>query len=78
MQIIFKTFYFCPYCEQHILFFYFQRGCVQRTVTDEDKSHDKQDVDKAKQIDTNNQLSYEQNITQTDVPDYTVITYHCL
>lgn len=51
---------------------------MQRTVTDEDKSHDKQDLDKAKQIDTNNQLSYEQNITQTDVPDYTVITYHCL
>lgn len=78
MQIIFKTFFFFVLIVNNIFYFNFQRGCVQRTVTDEDKSHDKQDLDKAKQIDTNNQLSYEQNITQTDVPDYTVITYHCL
>lgn len=51
---------------------------MQRTVTDEDKSHEKQDLDEAEQIDTNNQLFHEQNIAQTDVPDYTVITYHCL
>lgn len=62
----------------NIFFFNFQRGCVQRTVTDEDKSHEKQDLDEAEQIDTNNQLFHERNIAQTDVPDYTVITYHCL
>lgn len=59
-------------------FIFFQRGCVQRTVTDEDKSHDKQDLDEAEQIDTNNQLFHAQNNVQTDVPDYTVITYHSL
>lgn len=61
----------------NIFYFNFQRGCVQ-TVTDEDKSYEKQDVDEAEQIDTNNQLFHERNIAQTDVPDYTVITYHCL
>uniref|UniRef100_A0A8W8JDE2 B box-type domain-containing protein n=1 Tax=Magallana gigas TaxID=29159 RepID=A0A8W8JDE2_MAGGI len=48
-----------------------KRGCVQ-TVTDEDKSHEKQDLDEAEQIDTNNQLFHERNIAQTDVPDYTM------
>lgn len=61
----------------NIFYFNFQRGCVQ-TVTDEDKSYEKQDLDEAEQIDTNNQLFHERNIAQTDVPDYTVITYHCL
>lgn len=61
-----------------IFYFNFQRDCVQRTVTDEDKSHDKQDLDESKQIDTNSQLFIEQNIAQTDFSDYTVITYHCL
>lgn len=61
----------------NIFYFNFQRGCVQ-TVTDEDKSHEKQDLDEAEQTDTNNQLFHERNIAQTDVPDYTVIPYYCL
>lgn len=61
-----------------IFYFNFQRGCVQRTVTDEDKSHDKPNLDKSKQSDTDNQLLHEQNSAQTDFPDSMVITYHCL
>lgn len=76
MEIIFKRFIFVLIVN-NIFYFNFQRGCVQ-TVTDEDKSYEKQDLDEAEQIDTNNQLFHERNIAQTDVPDYTVITYHCL
>lgn len=52
---------------------FFQGSCVQTIVKDEDKSHDNQDMNESKEIDSNNQLVHEENITKTGVSDYTVI-----
>lgn len=46
---------------------------MQKIVRDEDKSHDKQDMNKSNDIGNNNQLFHEENISQIGVPDYTVI-----
>lgn len=53
--------------------YFFQGSCVQTIVKDEDKSHDNQDMNESKEIDNNNQLFHEENITKTSVSDNTVI-----
>lgn len=53
--------------------YFFQGSCVQTIVKDEDKSHDNQDMNESKEIDNNNQLFHEENITKTGVSDNTVI-----
>lgn len=65
-------------CEQNRVCFDFKICSKKEAVADEDKSNDKQDLSESKEIDSENQLFHEQNITQTDFPDDTVITFRWL
>lgn len=70
---------FCKFCTPFAITkifkinFYYQRFGFKRTVPDEDSLHGKQDTNTSKENNTNKPLFHEQNITQTSVPDFTVI-----